>query len=223
MFKYAHDASHATLFNYASMAGNNFFFFERLHPTGIEPSSHFMGEIKESFDSFETLRTEMIETADAMFGNGFVWLFQEEKTGLLRIFCTYNAGSPWPRAHHRLQPRDMATEYARYGSSPAERQRLGTVQNQAGKFGNHARLAEQLVPPFGGLAGGPILCVNVWQHMYLRDYGVEAGAKKRYLENWWKQIDWGMVEQSAHHYNNGYARTKGGGFSRLLARSMSRF
>jgi superoxide dismutase, Fe-Mn family len=223
VYKYAHDASHATLFNYASMAGNNHFFFERLHPTGTEPSSSFMTEIKESFDSFDTLRTEMIETADAMFGNGFVWLFQEDSAGQLRIFCTYNAGSPWPRAHYRLQPRDMATEYARYGTNAAEQQRLGTVQNLAGKFGNHSRPAGQPVAPYGALTGGPILCVNVWQHMYLRDYGVGAGAKKRYLQNWWNKIDWGMVEQSAYHYNDRPSKARGSDFSRHLARSMSRF
>jgi Fe-Mn family superoxide dismutase len=223
VYKYAHDASHAALFNYASMAGNNHFFFERLHPTGTEPSSSFVSDVKESFTSFETLRTEMIETANAMFGNGFVWLFQEDTTGLLRIFCTYNAGSPWPQAHYRLQPRDMATEYARHGTSAAEQQRLGTVQNLAGKFGDHSRPVGQAVAPYGGLSGGPILCVNVWQHMYLRDYGVGARAKKRYLQNWWNKIDWGMVEQSAYHYNDRPLRARGGDFSRRLARSMSRF
>jgi superoxide dismutase, Fe-Mn family len=158
-----------------------------------------------------------------MFGNGFVWLFHEDTTGLLRIFCTYNAGSPWPQAHHRLQPRDMANDYARFGSNAAEQQRLGTVQNQAGKFGNYSRPTGQRVPPFGGLSGGPILCVNVWQHMYLRDYGVGSRAKKRYLHNWWKQIDWGMVEQSASHYGTSWSKARGGDYSRQLARSMNRF
>jgi superoxide dismutase, Fe-Mn family len=220
-FKYAHDASHAAIFNYASMAGNNHFFFERLHPGGTQPSSSFLTDIRESFDSLDTLKTEMIETADAMFGNGFVWLFKEDKTGLLRIFCTYNAGSPWPQAHYRLQNRDMATEYVQVGGNAAEQQRLGTVQNPAGKFGNHSRPPGQPVAPYGGLMGGPILCVNVWQHMYLRDYGVGIGAKKQYLDNWWNQIDWGMVEQSAHIYGTVY--TRGSDYSRRVSRSMNRF
>lgn len=219
-FKYAHDASHAAIFNYASMAGNNHFFFERLHPTGTQPSSSFLSDIKESFDSFETLKTEMIETADAMFGNGFVWLFKEDSTGLLRVLCTYNAGSPWPQAHYRLQNRDMATEYAQLGRNRAEQQRLSIVNNRAGKFGNHSRPPGQPVTPFGALVGGPILCVGVWQHMYLRDYGVGIGQKRRYLENWWNQIDWGMVEQSAHIYGVRYSR--GGDYSRQVTRSMNR-
>jgi len=223
VFKYAHDASHATLFNYASMAGNNHFFFERLHPEGTNISKSFQTDIEESFGQVENLKSEMIETADAMFGNGFVWLFKEDTTGLLRIFCTYNAGSPWPQAHNRLQPRDMATEYVRTGNNLAEHQRLNTVQNLAGKFGNHSRPAGQPVAPYGGLIGGPLLCVNVWQHMYLHDYGIKAGAKKAYLERWWKQIDWGMVEQSAHIYGASYSWAKGGDLSRQLSRSMSRY
>jgi Fe-Mn family superoxide dismutase len=201
------------------MAGNNCFFFERLHPTGTEPSSGFLTDIKESFDSFDTLKTEMIETANAMFGNGFVWLFKEDTTGLLRIFCTYNAGSPYPDAHFRRQNRDIATEYVKLASNAVEKQRLSTVQNQAGKFGNHSRPAGQHVASNGGLKGGPLLCVNVWQHMYLRDYGVGIGAKNRYLQNWWNQINWGMVEQSAQFYGD-YSKGRGGEYSRQLARSM---
>ena len=117
----------------------------------------------------------------------------------------------------------MATEYARHGTNAVEQHRLGTVQNLAGKFGNHSRPSWQPLPPSGGLSGGPILCVNVWQHMYLRDYGVGTGAKKRYLQNWWDKRDWGMVEQSAYHYNNRPSRVRGGDFQRHLARSMSRF
>ena len=205
------------------MAGNNHFFFERLHPTGTEPSSSFLTEIKESFNSLDTLRTEMIETADAMFGNGFVWLFKEDTTGLLRIFCTYNAGSPWPQAHYRMQNRDMATEYVQAGNSPAEIRRMSTLQNRAGSFGAYSRPAGQPDAALGGLIGGPILCVNVWQCMYLRDYGIDYGAKKRYLNAWWKHINWEVVEQSAHYYGRSYQRTRGGDFSRRVDRAMRRY
>jgi len=204
VFQYAHDSSNAALFNYASMAGNNHHFFERLSPVETNPSPTFMKEIRDSFDSIETLRTEMIETADAMFGNGFVWLFKEDGAGLLRILCTYNAGSPWPDAHYRRQSRDMNTTYAKVVQSPDENERLSTVQNAAGKFGLPPA---EPVATLGQLKGGPILCVNVWQHAYLPDYGVQG--KRKYLQNWWNRINWSVVEEAATHYGSEWAFRRG--------------
>jgi Fe-Mn family superoxide dismutase len=108
-----------------------------------------------------------------------------------------------------VQSRDMTTEYVYVENNAAEQHRLNTVQNQAGKFGRNSRPAGQPARPYGALMGGPILCVNVWQHMYLRDYGVNAETKKRYLERWWDQINWGMVEQSAHIYGLSCSRARG--------------
>lgn len=217
--KYSHDASNAALFNYASMAGNNFFFFEGLHPTGTTPSRSLLADINESFGSFETLRTEMLETADAMFGNGFVWLVKDDSTGSLRLLCTYNAGSPYPEAHFRLQNRDMSNHQTQ-GRDAAETQRLNTVQNSVGAFGS-ARSSSRGIAPQDALTGGPILCVNVWQHVYLRDFGVSG--KRQFLSQWWQRIDWGVVESRASHYGKSYSTPAGGAFARQLSRSMNRY
>jgi len=218
--KYAHDAANATLFNYASMAGNNHFFFERLHPTGVPPPNTLLQDIKEAFGSLDDLRTEMLETAEAMFGNGFVWLIKDDTQGQLRLLCTYNAGSPWPRAHYRQQNRDMANTYAHVGRDAAETQRLNNVQNQVGSIGRYSKPSTEGQPAINALTGGPILCVNAWQHMYLRDYGVRG--KRQYLANWWERIDWGLVEQNSHQYGQGINQMKGGLYGRQLFRSMNR-
>ena len=202
------------------MARNNHFFFERLHPTGTQPSTSLMKDINESFGSLDTLRTEMVETADAMFGNGFVWLMKDDGQGRFRILCTYNAGSPWPKAHYRRQSQDMSNQFLHTGRNAAETDRLNNVQNQVGTFGRHSMPSGQGVPPTDALTGGPVLCVNVWQHMYLRDYGVRG--KRAFLNNWWERIDWGMVEDSTHHYGTEYKYQPGGGYGRQLYRSMNR-
>ena len=38
----------------------------------------------------------------------------------------------------------------------------------------------------------PLLNVNVWQHMWLNDYG--AFGKRKYLTNFWEKIDWNVVK-----------------------------
>jgi len=43
----------------------------------------------------------------------------------------------------------------------------------------------------GELAGGhPILVLDVFEHAYMTDYGIDKAA---YLGAWWKAVDWGTV------------------------------
>ncbi|PSS03575.1 hypothetical protein BD289DRAFT_380851, partial [Coniella lustricola] len=102
----------ASIFNYASMAFNNHFFFETLSGTGgQDPAEHMPLTLKEdlelSFGSLETLQRELIITANAMFGPGFVWLVRlRDQSGgpqrfPYRVLATYLAGSPFPAAHWR--------------------------------------------------------------------------------------------------------------------------
>lgn len=200
--KYSRMSSHADLFNYASMAYNNHFFFERLSPEQTEPSRTFLADIKNSFGSIETLRAEMIETADAMFGPGFVWLMKDNTAGQLRILCTYNAGSPLSEAHFRAQTRDMATTDPQgpRAQTLADYQRLNTINNSVGAIGPHAgsSAANRDAPGHYTLSAGPILCVNTWQHVWMRDYRIDG--KRAFIKAWWERIDWNMVEASAAFY-----------------------
>ncbi|CAL8576891.1 hypothetical protein XPA_002756 [Xanthoria parietina] len=114
LIKYARDPNHAALFNYASAAHNNHFFFETLtpDPTPIPPT--LLSHINSSFSSLETLRSHFLATADGMFGPGYVWLVKRTQSSFnermkLSILATYNAGSPYPGAHFRQQPVDMNT------------------------------------------------------------------------------------------------------------------
>jgi superoxide dismutase, Fe-Mn family len=122
-----------------------------------------------------------------MFGPGFVWLAKNhDREGLLHIFCTYNAGSPYPSAHARRQSIDMNTHdrrpsvdtntitYAR-DSTPILHGRQTTVSSAAP----------------GSIHVNPILCVNTWEHVWMMDYGI--AGKAEFLERWWNHIDWEIV------------------------------
>lgn len=116
-----------------------------------------------------------------MFGPGFVWLAKNlEREGLIHIFCTYNAGSPYPAAHARRQPVDMATH--QQDSTPQGNQ-------YAGSMGSHSANTRSLAP--GAVNVQPILCVNTWEHVWMMDYGI--GGKAEYLERWWDRVNWQAV------------------------------
>ncbi|MCJ1455860.1 hypothetical protein MMC28_006217 [Mycoblastus sanguinarius] len=173
----------ASLFNHASMAYNNHSFFAGLSPDPSPMSDSLKRTISNSFSSPESLRATFIATANAMFGPGFVWLVKRKNVNPasiavepeLSILTTYIAGSPLPGAHSRRQEDDKNT----------------AVNNTAGAFGIYSGFESKLAP--GGADLEELLCVNTWQHVWLRDWGF--GGKKGFLEAWWDVIDWEIVER----------------------------
>ncbi|KAH0551685.1 hypothetical protein GP486_007097 [Trichoglossum hirsutum] len=198
LLTYARQADMASLFNHASMAHNNHFFFNCLSPkpTKIPPS--LASRLTEEFSSLETLRLEIIATAAAMFGPGYVWLVKNTDKSRFSLLTTYLAGSPYPGAHFRRQAIDMNTESAQSfpNLSAAEYARQNIVQNSAGAFGKSSATSVST----GGVGLMPVLCVNTWEHVWLRDWGV--GGKRGFLEAWWNMVDWNVVASNAdvdHH------------------------
>ncbi|RKF79005.1 37S ribosomal protein S26, mitochondrial [Golovinomyces cichoracearum] len=201
---YARDPNNAAVFNYASMAHNNHFFFESI---ARDKSSlgNMDTKLKEqlirSFGSIDTLKQEMLKTANAMFGPGFVWLIKDFDNKYT-ILATYLAGSPYPRAYYRQQPADAkseSTENIPKGlSEELKKKYSGQVVNQVGQFGPLSKSAK--LPPGAPATFNPVLCINTWEHTYLPDYGLRPeilGGKQRYLENWWNKIDWRVVSYRA--------------------------
>jgi superoxide dismutase, Fe-Mn family len=128
-----------------------------------------------------------------MFGPGFVWLVKTTDDLKYRILTTYIAGSPYPGAHYRRQALDMSTQPASSNLSPMEYARQNTVQNTVGAFGGTGTATTAVAK--GGVLLTPLLCVNTWEHVWLRDWGV--GGKKGFLEAWWDRIDWNVVANHA--------------------------
>ncbi|KAL4885981.1 Manganese/iron superoxide dismutase [Aspergillus karnatakaensis] len=182
LVKYSRRAEMASVFNYASMAHNNHFFFNCLSNAPTEMSPGFVKTIGDSCSSVESLKLDFLATANAMFGPGFVWLAKNlEHEGLLHIFCTYNAGSPYPAAHARRQAQDMATH------TPET-----ALGNQyAGSMGVNSS-NHKMAP--GALDIQPILCVNTWEHVWMMDYGI--AGKAEFLERWWDRINWDVVQEN---------------------------
>lgn len=201
---FARDPQSAPLFNYASMAHNNAFFFQCLSPhKTVMPEPLEQGLI-ESFSSIETLKQEMIVTASSMFGPGFVWLAVSGGGNARKyhLLTTYLAGSPYPGAHYRKQSVDMNTE-----TDSVLDLMNGPPANTVGAFGTQSEPRKTMAP--GGIDITPILCINTWEHVYLPDYGVGAGGvggKRAYAERWWDRIDWtrvanfGMVQPGKPSY-----------------------
>jgi Fe-Mn family superoxide dismutase len=198
LLKYARDPQSASVFNHASMAFNNHFFYQALSTTPMKLDRYNLLEqsLTKTFGSIDTLRTTFLDTAAAMFAPGFVWLVwckdaegarAGRSKGAWRILTTYAAGTPFPEAGYRQQGIDANT------SSPASYEKYQAT-NALGSFGQHSQLGQDAakIPP-GGTTVAPVLCVSTWEHSYIYDFGLNG--KRKYLSDWWSAIDWYRVEQ----------------------------
>ncbi|KAK3904837.1 Manganese/iron superoxide dismutase [Staphylotrichum tortipilum] len=201
----ARSAEDASVFNYASMAHNNHFFFKHLSPTSVEIPENLRANLEQSFGTMETLRKEMTITAASMFGPGFVWLVKTSHPGLavgFKVLATYGAGSPYPGAHWRQQGTDMNTAAGTrtHDGIAAGKDYLAHSAYGAGKLDNGIAAKVAYAP--GGTDLQPVLCLNTWEHVWLWDYGFgvghDGGGKLAYAEKWWEMINWELVHKEAN-------------------------
>ena len=197
IIRHARDAHKATLFNHASMAYNNHFMFSSLAPNPHAPSTEFLKKINEDFSSLDSLRETFIATANAMFGPGFTWLIKREPLKKLSILNTYIAGSPFPGAHYRQQPIDVATALPAYKSDIGSKSMPGEGSMVAGYLGDFSVSKRSFAP--GGVDLTPLTCASTWEHCWLMNHGL--GGKRAYLEAFWESIDWRVVEANFGQVN----------------------
>ncbi|EPS37097.1 hypothetical protein H072_9291 [Dactylellina haptotyla CBS 200.50] len=188
----------ASIFNYASMAHNNHFYFKSLSPVTTAPGSLLLAAIDESFGHMQILKETMIATALACFSNAFVWLVIDNSTKKMRILTTYNSGTPYGLAHRRQAIDTNTTTPPPLSTEPTDIAARLQQSNEFKSTGDEytQSLAKHSLPEDEMEVGrasmySPLLCVNVWEHAWLVDYGFDK--KEEYLENWWKCIDWGEV------------------------------
>lgn len=199
----AREPQHAAIFNYASMAHNNHFFFDRLSKDTVEMPEDLEYHIKQSFGSVETLRREMVYTADAMFGPGFVWLVRVAHPGLnasFKVLTTYLAGTPYSGAHWRRQDLDTNTDIGANSELGLENGRKFLDNSALGYARKNPQQKKDSGLAPGGIDVHPVLCLNTWEHAWIRDYGIGVGGmggKLDYAEAWWYRIDWQKVAKSA--------------------------
>ncbi|KAI9732062.1 MAG: hypothetical protein M1818_007657 [Claussenomyces sp. TS43310] len=194
LLKYARQPSMASVFNHASMAHNNHFFFQGLATEETTMPGPLRKALESDFGSLETLRREFVATGTSMFGPGFVWLVKA-RDGRYSLLNTYLAGSPYPGAHWRRQARDMNTEIDARSPADYARQEALNKLPVVNSVGAHGPLSEsgKLAP--GGVSINPVLCVSTWQHVYMPDWGLLQ--KKQFLEAWWDRINWDVVANIA--------------------------
>jgi Fe-Mn family superoxide dismutase len=83
----------AAIFNSASQAWNHGFYWHSLKPNGrSKPDGVLLKRIEASFGSFDAFRKELVTTAMAQFGSGWVWLVQDGEA--LKVVKTANADCP---------------------------------------------------------------------------------------------------------------------------------
>jgi Fe-Mn family superoxide dismutase len=197
LIKYARQPNMASLFNHASMAHNNHFYFNCLSTENTEERmpSHLQKGLEASFASLETLKREFIATGSSMFGPGFVWLMKTPNDNRFMLLTTYIAGSPYPAAHYRRQSQDMNTEVDPLTPADVARTRAlknANPVNSVGAFGLYSEAGKRAP---GGIEVYPVLCANTWEHAYMMDWGLRQ--KKQFLEAWWDRIDWRVVADNA--------------------------
>ncbi|QIW99925.1 hypothetical protein AMS68_005443 [Peltaster fructicola] len=200
----AHQPQQASLFNHASMAHNNHFFWQQFspHPRRLDQFPALYSSLVDAFGSIESLRKTLVDTASAMFGPGFVWLVWARdpdnvsgvRDGGWKILSTYSGGTPYPEAGFMQQSLEMNTSddaaFARY------------KQSNVGYFGPSSRIGQEKarIPP-GGTTVMPVLCVSTWEHTYIYDYGLKG--KLKYLDSFWDTLDWQVVSNRAPQDVNG--------------------
>lgn len=175
-----------------------------------EPTDEALAEwIRDSFGSVAELRTLMLNSANAIKGDGATWLVAQatyaENTSddvsysRLAVMNTYNAGvvddalrlgqvarmKQQKRARaEALQSRDASNEtLEEVSENGAETNVLGTVEE-----------AEEALL-FSERKLVPLLAVDASMSAYLGDYGVFG--KQQYLDNVWECIDWDTVARRA--------------------------
>ncbi|WP_242112399.1 superoxide dismutase [Luteimonas aquatica] len=85
------------LFNHASQAWNDAFYWEGLRPSagggGGEPEGRLAEAINRTFGDFARFKAQFAGVAERLFGSGWLWLLQRGD-GALAVAATANAASP---------------------------------------------------------------------------------------------------------------------------------
>ncbi|KAI0486035.1 Manganese/iron superoxide dismutase [Xylaria cf. heliscus] len=218
----ARDPAQAAVFNYASMAHNNHFFFNQLvnlqtlyeqksqsPPSGPPDVSGTQGgEGRAGAEPFELeasenrISSKLREELEKHFSS-IETLRREFLTTALGMF---GPGFVWLVKNAYTQDLRILTTYlagSPYTAAHWRRQSVDwhtvtTERSTVSAFLDRTQVAAgngggRFVPQApGGTDVIPVLCLNTWEHVYIADYGV--AGKGAYVQRWWETIDWEKVE-----------------------------
>lgn len=161
------------------------------------PEGDFQDWIKHSFGSVLEFKTLLLNSANAINGDGFTWLVarkpkrslylddsqQKNEYDGLFVLNTYNAGNP--------------NNSLRFGQITEITKKLQDLKN---KTHSGSRVSTSSILPlleakevamFDDIEYKPILAIDASPKAWLHDYGVYG--KKQYLEQTWKALDWDII------------------------------
>ncbi|KAI0432142.1 Manganese/iron superoxide dismutase [Xylaria sp. FL1042] len=220
----ARDPGSAAIFNFASMAHNNHFFFKQL--VNLETLYRERGQARAARQSEEgeTILSSTAEPQDielepsearipTRLKNELERNFSSVKTLRLEFIATamgmFGPGFVWLVRHAQSTELRILTTYlagSPYTAAHWRRQGLDFNTMSADRPGVSAWLDRSQTGAgnnggrFGPQAPGgtdvvPLLCLNTWEHVWLTDYGITG--KRDFVEQWWEAIDWNKVSALA--------------------------
>lgn len=95
IIKKSYEQREIAIYNNAAQHFNHSFFWNCLAPKGKgTPSEDLMRLIEEQYGSFENFKIQFTETAQKLFGSGWVWLVKDSENKL-EIIPLKDADTPW--------------------------------------------------------------------------------------------------------------------------------
>lgn len=165
------DSSQALLHHHASQAWNMDFWLQGLTSQPREPLPALVQAIERDFGSWARFEGIFSESAAAILASGWTWLVQRGN-GKLVVFNTYNGASPM---------------FVKVRSAPMGMKGSAGKKEESSSFSNLFGLTKAPEVEEKGDTMIPILALNMWEHAWIRDYGLE---KEAYIRNYWKCVNW---------------------------------
>lgn len=172
MLNTAKDQLEAATFNFASQVHNNHMFIQALRPetsNNTKPSLLLRAAIDREFGSLENLKTELFETAEFHFGNGWLFLVEGDNKSLYLQF-SYAAGSPYFIGRSQVYDLNL----------PMDEQVEQELNDIKLDLNENARVYPM-----------PLIAINLWENAYITDFSV--AGKAAYLEKVWNCLDWDVI------------------------------
>lgn len=134
-----------------------------------------------------------------MMGSGYVWLVKNPINDRLKINCTFNCSSP---VFQSVSPLSIGS------NSSFANGRLGNNSSNSTLFSAFLTFPSNTITrPDNNILSStaeqpidtkvpaeakvlPLLGVNMWEHAYLLDYGLDREA---YLKNFWNAVNWNRL------------------------------
>ncbi|KAI1828557.1 Manganese/iron superoxide dismutase [Xylaria intraflava] len=221
----ARNPEEAAVFNYASMAHNNHFFFSQLlnlqtlyeqkslaqaasrsEASGTEGQDADAPPPEVELEASEERIPPRLMTELELNFSSIETLRREFLTTAMGMF---GPGFVWLVKNATTSDlRILITYLAGSPYTAAHWRRQGVDWNtSAGDRGTVSAFVERAQVGAGAAGGSykpqapggtdviPLLCLNTWEHVWLTDYGI--AGKGQYVQQWWETIDWDKVDSLA--------------------------